>query len=146
MDLILWRHADAEDAHPDAQRRLTDKGHKQAARVARWLVDRLPKHYSLLVSPATRAQQTADALARKFETTEQVGLSASPASLLAAAEWPVAGATVVVVGHQPTLGCVAGLLLTGRDIDLGVRKGGLYWFTHRDGEIALKAVISPDLV
>lgn len=146
MDLILWRHADAEDAHPDAERRLTDKGHKQAARVARWLVDRLPKHYSLLVSPATRAQQTAEALARRFETVEQVGLSASPASLLAAAGWPNAGATVVVVGHQPTLGRTAGQLLTGRDIDLGVRKGSIFWFTHRGGEVALKAVMSPDLV
>ncbi|MGZ5154068.1 MAG: histidine phosphatase family protein, partial [Burkholderiales bacterium] len=31
MDLILWRHADAEDGANDAARRLTPKGLKQAA-------------------------------------------------------------------------------------------------------------------
>ena len=37
MELILWRHADAELGQPDSERRLTDKGHKQAARMAKWL-------------------------------------------------------------------------------------------------------------
>ena len=31
MDLILWRHADAEDGADDLARRLTAKGHQQAA-------------------------------------------------------------------------------------------------------------------
>jgi len=30
MDLILWRHADAEDGVPDSGRKLTAKGEKQA--------------------------------------------------------------------------------------------------------------------
>ena len=34
MDLILWRHAEAEDGANDLARELTQKGHKQAARVA----------------------------------------------------------------------------------------------------------------
>ena len=38
MDLILWRHADAEDGMPDLERKLTRKGHKQAEAVARWLL------------------------------------------------------------------------------------------------------------
>src|SRR5436190_21449722 len=37
MDLILWRHADAEPGEPDIGRRLTAKGLKQAERVAAWL-------------------------------------------------------------------------------------------------------------
>jgi len=146
MDLILWRHAEAEDAHPDVQRRLTDKGHRQAARMARWLVDRVPKHYTLLVSPATRTQQTAAALARKFDTCEEVGLDATPETLLAAAGWPQADGMVIVVGHQPTLGLTVGRLLTGRHVDWGVKKGSIVWLTHRSGETSLKAVIAPDLV
>ena len=35
MDLILWRHADAEPGEPDDQRRLTAKGKKQARRAGR---------------------------------------------------------------------------------------------------------------
>ncbi|MEO7547467.1 MAG: histidine phosphatase family protein, partial [Ramlibacter sp.] len=40
MDLILWRHAEAEDAPEggdDLDRALTSRGEKQAARVAAWL-------------------------------------------------------------------------------------------------------------
>jgi len=44
MDLILWRHAEAEDAggKPDLERNLTRHGRKQAARMAEWLKPRLP--------------------------------------------------------------------------------------------------------
>ena len=35
MDLILWRHADAEDGADDLARQLTAKGRKQAARVGK---------------------------------------------------------------------------------------------------------------
>jgi phosphohistidine phosphatase len=42
MDLILWRHAEAEEGGPDLERKLTPKGRKQAKRVAAWLLQRLP--------------------------------------------------------------------------------------------------------
>ena len=32
MDLIVWRHAEAEDGVPDLERRLTGKGRKQGIR------------------------------------------------------------------------------------------------------------------
>ena len=41
MDLILWRHAEAEEGDNDLARELTPKGEKQAARVAEWLLQRL---------------------------------------------------------------------------------------------------------
>ena len=57
---------------------------------------------------------------------------------------------MVVVGHQPTLGRVAALLLTGDAADWSVRKGALWWFTYRirngNTETVLRAVIAPDLV
>jgi phosphohistidine phosphatase len=40
MDLILWRHAEAQDESEngdDLQRSLTSRGEKQAARIAAWL-------------------------------------------------------------------------------------------------------------
>ena len=40
MDLIVWRHAEAEDGVPDLERKLTAKGRKQAERVAQWLLQR----------------------------------------------------------------------------------------------------------
>jgi len=37
MELILWRHAEAEPGEPDDARALTGKGHKQAWKMAEWL-------------------------------------------------------------------------------------------------------------
>ena len=52
MDIILWRHADAEDGADDLARRLTAKGEAQAAAMAKWLRRHLPADYVVLASPA----------------------------------------------------------------------------------------------
>ena len=150
MNLILWRHAEAEDGAPDAKRKLTPRGRKQAKQVAHWLKKRLPADARILASPAVRAVQTAQALELPFEEAPKLGTGASASSLLGTAGWPQAGGTVVVVGHQPTLGRVAALLLTGDAADWSVRKGALWWFTYRirngNAETVLRAVVAPDLV
>jgi phosphohistidine phosphatase len=145
MDLILWRHADAEDGTPDEKRMLTAKGRKQAARMAHWLAQRLPAHYVVLASPALRTQQTAGALS-KYAVREELGLSATPESILQAAGWPGATQPIVVVGHQPTLGMTAARLLGGESVPLSVRKGAIFWFARRESQIVLRAVLSPDLL
>ncbi len=146
IELLLWRHADAEDGHPDAARELTAKGRKQSAAAARWLRARLPGEYRLLVSPATRAQQTAEALgARKPETVPAVDVGASAADVLEAARWDQATGTVIVVGHQPTLGRVASLLLSASEEDWRIKKGAIWWFSGRGGAVSLRAVFDPGL-
>jgi phosphohistidine phosphatase len=150
MELILWRHAEAEDGVPDAGRALTRKGRKQAAALAVWLKEHLPRQARILVSPATRAQQTAAALELPFVTTREIGVGATVGELLRAAGWPDAGGAAVVVGHQPTLGRVAAVLLAGAEADWSIKKGAVWWFTHRvrdgDGQVVLRAVIGPDLL
>jgi phosphohistidine phosphatase len=150
MELILWRHAEAEDGVPDGERELTKKGHKQAAAMAAWLKERLPKRARILASPAKRAQQTAAALEARFTTVREIGVGASAAEVVEAAGWPDAGGTVIVVGHQPTLGRVAALLATGAEADWPIKKGAVWWFARRvrDGgaQVVLRAVIAPDLV
>ena len=44
MDLLLWRHAEAEDGFPDSKRKLTARGEKQAAQIAEWLKKHAPKN------------------------------------------------------------------------------------------------------
>jgi len=150
MDLILWRHAEAEDGIPDGERALTKKGLKQAAAMAAWLKERLPKRARILASPAIRAQQTAAALEARFTTLREIGVGATAADVVKSAGWPAAGGTVIVVGHQPTLGRVAALLATGVEAEWPVKKGAVWWFTHRvrdgDGQVVLRAVIAPDLL
>lgn len=150
MDLILWRHAEAENGHPDDQRALTPRGQRQAARVAQWLGRVLEEPYRILVSPARRTQQTAAALELPFETSAAVGTGSNPESLLQAVHWPLLEDTVVVVGHQPTLGQTAALLMTGQAQSWSVRKGALWWFSwrerHDQGQVLLRAVLNPDLL
>lgn len=147
MDLILWRHADAEDGRDDAARRLTRKGRGQAKRVAEWLEKHLPKATRVIVSPAVRAQQTAEALSRDLQTDDRVNTGAAPADVLEAAGWPKAETAVLVVGHQPTLGAAAALALTGKPLPWHVDKAGLWWLRAKDdGEVVVVAVITPQIV
>jgi broad specificity phosphatase PhoE len=90
MDLILWRHAEAEPGEPDLGRRLTAKGIQQAERMAEWLDRNLPATTRILSSPADRAQQTAQALKRKFKVVDDHVPGASVPAVLAAAGWPAA--------------------------------------------------------
>ncbi|WP_354681386.1 SixA phosphatase family protein [Cupriavidus plantarum] len=158
MNLILWRHAEAEDLpaamslsrNADLQRVLTPRGHKQAQASAKWLRHHLPSPYRVVCSPAVRARETAAALCSDAEVLPELGLGASVSEVLAAVGWPgpdeavarvhgVDGAdrghrgdrTVVVVGHQPWLGRVASRVLAGREMPWSVRKSGVWWFTAR---------------
>lgn len=147
MDLILWRHADAEDGVRDEERELTAEGRKQARRMAAWLKQRLPRGARILVSRTRRTRQTARALTIRFKVSDDVGPQATPQSVLKAADWPRGEGTVLVVGHQPTLGRAAALALTGAPADWRVAKGAIWWLTSRDGdEAAVRAVIAPDLL
>jgi phosphohistidine phosphatase len=145
MDLILWRHADAENGSPDASRKLTDRGRAQAARVAAWLKPRLPEPCDVLVSPANRAQETALALGMPFVMSAGVGTDAHAAEIIEATGWPGRAGALVVVGHQPTLGRLAAKLLTGRESDWEISKGALWWFRHAGGGTVLFAILDPEL-
>ena len=150
MDLILWRHAEAEDGMPDAKRRLTDKGQKQAQQMATWLRAHLPKNTRILASPTTRTQQTVQALELPFETVTDVGISASAVSILTAAGWPDASNAVLVVGHQPTLGQLAAYLLCGEERYWSVKKGALWWISNRvrqgEGQSVLRCALAPEML
>ncbi|TMH68203.1 MAG: phosphohistidine phosphatase SixA [Betaproteobacteria bacterium] len=150
MDLILWRHCEAEPGEPDLGRRLTSKGTKQAERMAEWLERHLPDSCRILVSPADRAQQTAAALQRKSRTVPELGPGASVTAVLAAANWPDSREPVMLVGHQPTLGMIASFLLSGEEAYWSVRKGAVWWLSNRvrdnGSAIVLKVVIGPDFL
>jgi len=151
MDLILWRHAEAEDAAallPDNSRRLTVRGGKQARMVARWLGKYVPENLRILVSPALRARMTAQALGLPFIVEPRIGIGADLSELLAATDWPNHDGTILVVGHQPTLGRVAAFLSAGKEADWKVKKGGLWWFSTRkrrdELQTILRAVVYPN--
>lgn len=154
MQIILWRHAEAEnEAASDHARRLTDKGRDQALRMAAWLTGRLGGDltgWRVLCSPAVRAQQTALSLSGKIETVAAIAPDAPATAVLAALGWPALSADAIVVGHQPTLGMVAALLLNGVEGYVSIKKGAMWWFEVRERggrrETLLKAMTTPESV
>lgn len=153
MELILWRHAEAEDGTPDIERALTDKGQRQAKNMAAWLKTQLTGNthdIRIIVSPAKRTQQTAQAFRRTFETSIEIDTKTTVDRMYAMTEWPD-GETTIVVGHQPTLGELAQLLVPNLPNDLYFKKGAVWWFGHEknlQGEIRpiLRTVMYPSML
>lgn len=149
MDLLLWRHAEAEDGLPDLKRKLTARGEKQARQMAAWLNKHAPKDLRILASPAVRCQQTAEALGRTFTTDKRLGTDGDVPDLLAAVGWPdggkESGSAVLIIGHQPTLGQTASLLLSGEEANWTIKKSAVWWFSNRtrqgETQTVLRAVI-----
>ncbi len=150
MDLILWRHAEAEDGFPDTARRLTGKGLDQAKRMSGWLESRLPENTLMIVSPAQRTQQTAAALKSDFVTNAGIGPGAGVKDILVAVNWPSLQDAVVIVGHQPTLGEVVSYLVPVIPPGLSVKKGSVWWIRCQQKEdvieSVLHAVVYPDML
>jgi len=147
MELILWRHADAEDEARDGDlaRPLTARGRSQAARMAAWLAARLPPNARVLASPALRCQETAAALGRGVQTVAALAPGATAEALLQAAGWPGVDGAVLVVAHQPTIGAAAALAMGVAGASWHVDKGAVWWLVGaRGGSARLRAVQSPD--
>ena len=143
MDLILWRHAEAQEwtqGCDDMARRLTSRGEKQAARMA-WLDRQLPDNTRILVSPARRTEQTASALGRKFKIRPELAPGGSVAQLLEVAQWPDAKGCVLVVGHQPTLGQTIAQLIGLSVTECTVRKGAVWWLRNRQREALVQTLV-----
>lgn len=150
MDLLLWRHAEAEDGDDDLKRPLTERGRKQAHAMAGWIRRHQPKDLRIIASPAVRTQQTAAALKLAFETNRKIGPDACVSELIAASGWPAAQGSLLIVGHQPSLGRLAALLLGGHEADWSIKKGALWWISNRlrrgETRTVLRAMIPVELL
>lgn len=130
--LWLLRHADAEPhgTRPDAERKLTSRGERQA-RIAGEALSRMQVRFDMaLASPKVRAAQTAQLAAEAGGDALQAGVAphrplasgydaAQALSDLAGVD---ASGRLLLVGHEPDLGRVIGDL-TGAVVDL--KKCGL---------------------
>jgi phosphohistidine phosphatase len=126
MKVLIFRHGKAEDRagllslRRDAARKLTDAGRRDTRKAATGMYRIAPAITVLATSPLTRARETAEIVAKVFDGIAPVELEAlSPGGPAGAViEWLATqpqDATVAVVGHEPDLGQLAGLLLTGRE-------------------------------
>jgi phosphohistidine phosphatase len=137
MELYLLRHGDAVDRFTggyarDEERPLTERGREEARAAALALRELRARPDQVVTSPLVRAQQTAQIVAevtdpvhglRTVETLAPGGGLEAIAALLA--ETPTDSA-LVLVGHMPDLGEIAGWLLWNDPLaTLPFRTGGL---------------------
>jgi phosphohistidine phosphatase len=160
--LMLLRHAKTENDAPsgrDQDRRLDDRGRKDAAEIGGWIARHPPVPDSVLVSPAIRAHQTweiAWAAMKDLAPPARVELlpelyGADPSQLLQTIR--AASATdaqrLMVVGHNPGMHELA-LALAGSGDDAGRRAlsdnlptsrstTGPMWHSAADGWCCLSA-------
>jgi phosphohistidine phosphatase len=132
-NIILWRHAEAADAldGDDMARALTAKGQRQAKRMAVWLKQHLPEDTLMLSSAALRAFQTAQALNKPKSAKINVHSALNPSASLQETLDYLASfrlkSNVLLVGHQPLLGRLAGHLLGLEESELNIKKGAIWW-------------------
>jgi phosphohistidine phosphatase len=132
MELIVLRHAEAEDHAPtDHLRRLTEKGRHQAEAVGVYLKEHAIKVDIILSSPALRTAETAEIVAEELELEVQTVPWAlpgmTPEMAMNSLERFQSAKRVLLVGHQPDIGLLVARLLGLRDDrSLHVRKASLF--------------------
>ena len=154
MNLILWRHAEAEDGVPDLERGLTDKGRRQADAAARWLRPYLNDQVDVWASQALRSQQTAKALGLPYAVKPELNPINHVEELPALIAAHKGADYLILVGHQPWLGQLCSYLLNGGWLAgqyWSVKKSSIWWFGVKVDEggrlcAKLKAAMTPQLL
>jgi len=148
--LILLRHGIAEPhgTRPDAERELTDEGHRRMKAIARGLQLLFPKAQAIVSSPLRRTMQTAEWVARAYrqkiaiETSDALAPDSDEAKFRELVK-RVEARRAIFVGHEPTLSAFM-LALTGMNGEVELKKGGCYGVRlSPDGAAALEWMLPP---
>lgn len=122
--LMIMRHAKAESAGmgADSDRELTDKGLKQAKRVAKGLVSMKLMPDAIVCSGAVRARQTVARMVKVFGDGPSVDYRQSLYESGRSAMWEELSTTndaterLLIVGHEPSVSMTVGSM-AARDSD-----------------------------
>lgn len=150
MDLLLWRPAEAGEGLGEAARPLTARGDRHARRVAQWVRTQVSPQLRVVVAPTVAAGQMAERLGLPFEVSVRLSLGGCISEMVAATGWPEGRGAVAVIAHQPAIGRMAALLLSGQEADWSIKKGALWWFSNRarrgETQTVLRTAITPEFL
>jgi len=133
-ELYVIRHAVAEERGrkwpDDSKRPLTDEGARRMRRAARGLARLGVTLDIVLTSPLVRARQTADIVAQAFDPApaivviDSLAPGATYAALLGDLHAHASRSRIGLVGHEPSIGRIAGRLIGSRR-PLAFKKGAV---------------------
>jgi len=152
MNLYIIRHAIAVDEgapeYEDSQRPLTDKGKKKMRQIAKGLHTLGVGFDLILSSPYVRAKETAEILAEVFKMKKKIELSENlipmgdPDLLIAELNEKYSVDSIALVGHEPQLTHLIGLLVSeSAGADITLKKGGVCSLSVDDLHHARKATL-----
>ncbi len=158
MDILLVQHGEALPENVDPERPLSDTGRAAVKGLSRVLA-RLELHPEQLVcSPKLRSRQTAEIIQQSLGLDPSVLLESEAfvpggtvGGMIAELEKLYGRSPVLVAGHMPSLGKLAGYLVAGEDRAVcEFRNAGLCWIRTeglpRAGSGTLVALLQPEIV
>lgn len=162
MNIYIVRHAIAVNEgtpgyESDSERPLTDKGRKKMRQIAKGLRNLGVEFDLILTSPYVRAQATAEILGDVFKMKKKVAWSdnliplANPELLVGEINEKYPVNSIAVVGHEPYLSTLVGLLTAqNTKIEMTLKKGGVCYLTaddlHHDHRAILEWLLTPGIL
>jgi len=162
MNIYIIRHAIAVDEGApgyadDSQRPLTDKGRKKMRQIARGLRALGVEFDLILSSPYVRARETAEIVADIFKMKKKIAFSeslvpmADPGLLIPEVSEKYAVDSIALVGHEPHLSTLVGLLAAeNTKIDVTLKKGGVCYLSaddlHHEHRATLEWLLTPGIL
>ena len=163
MNLYIIRHAIAvdeatSDYASDSERPLTDKGRKKMRQIAKALRHLGVEFDLILSSPYVRACETAKILAEVFKMKDRIVVSdnliplGDPELLIGEINEKHAVESLAIVGHEPHLSSLVGLLTTeSSGMEITLKKGGVCYLSaddlhHQDHRATLEWLLTPGIL
>ena len=162
MNLYIIRHAIAVEEgtleyEEDSQRPLTDKGKKKMRQIAKGLRGLGVGFDLILSSPYVRAKETAEVLADVFKMKKSIEFSENlipmgdPDLLIAELNEKYSVDSIALVGHEPELTHLIGLLVAeNAGMDMTLKKGGVCSLTaddlHHTHKATLEWLLTPGIL
>jgi phosphohistidine phosphatase len=162
MNLYIIRHAIAVDEgtpeyEQDSDRPLTDKGRNKMRQIAKGLRALGVELDLILSSPYVRARETAEILGDVFKMKKKIGFSdnltpmADPDLLIAEINENHSVDSLALVGHEPHLSSLVGLLTAeNAKLDVTIKKGGVIRLSaddlRQDRRATLEWLLTPGIL
>ncbi len=163
MNLYIIRHAIAvdeatSDYASDSERPLTDKGRKKMRQIAKALRHLGVEFDLILSSPYVRACETAEILAEVFKMKDRIVFSdnliplGDPELLIGEINEKHVVESLAIVGHEPHLSSLVGLLTTESSrMEITLKKGGVCYLSaddlhHQDHRATLEWLLTPGIL
>ncbi len=163
MKIYVIRHAIAVDEgtpgyESDSERPLTDKGRKKMRQIARGLHSLGVEFDLILSSPYVRARETAEILAQVFKVKKKIAFTenlipfGNPELLIGEINESYAVNSIALVGHEPHLSSLVGILAAeSAKLDITLKKGGVCYLSvddlhHREHCATLEWLLTPGIL